>query len=114
MGALRDKSFLLAVLVVNTCKKLQSDKEYILSKQFLRSGTAIGALIRESEFAQSKPDFINKLHISLKEANESIYWIDLLKETNYINLEQHESLFKATQEMIKLIVASIKTAKNNK
>jgi len=113
MGALSEKSFLLAVLVVNTCKKLQTDKEYVLSKQLLRSGTAVGALIRESEFAQSKADFINKLHISLKEANETIYWIDLLKKTDYIDQNLYESVYNLVNENIKLLVASINTAKKS-
>lgn len=80
-NVLKDKSFLFSVEIVRLCKALQNDKEYILSKQLLRSGTAIGALIREAEFAQSKADFINKLSVSLKEANETVYWIELLLET---------------------------------
>lgn len=80
-NVLKDKSFLFSVEIVRLCKALQNDKEYILSKQLLRRGTAIGALIREAEFAQSKADFINKLSVSLKEANETVYWIELLLET---------------------------------
>jgi four helix bundle protein len=76
---LKDKSFLFALEVVKFTQYIVSEKrEFILSKQFLRSGTAVGALIREAEYAQSRPDFISKLHIALKEANETEYWIELL------------------------------------
>jgi len=75
---LKDKSFLFALEVVKFTQYIVSEKrEFILSKQFLRSGTAVGALIREAEYAQSRPDFISKLHIALKEANETEYWIEL-------------------------------------
>jgi four helix bundle protein len=72
------KSFEFALLIITVCKTLQEGKEYILSKQLLRSGTAIGALIKESEFAQSTPDYIHKFSIALKEANETLYWLELL------------------------------------
>ncbi len=79
------KSKKFAIRIINSFKYLQSEKkEFILSKQLLRSGTSIGALIKESEFAQSRKDFLNKLYISLKEANETQYWLELLFETNYI------------------------------
>ena len=87
-------------------------QEFILSKQILRSGTAIGALIRESEFAQSKADFINKLSISLKEANETDYWLNLLKDSDF-----DDSSFCSIEadygELIALLVSSIKTVKSN-
>ena len=77
---LKDKSYIFAIEIVKLSQLLVKDKkEFVLSKQLLRSGTAVGALIREAEFAQSKPDFIHKMSISLKEANETIYWLDLLK-----------------------------------
>ncbi len=107
---LKDKSYAYAVLIVKLSQRLVSDKkEYILSKQLLRSGTAIGALIREAEFAQSKKDFINKMSISLKEANESLYWLDLLKDTNYMDKELH---YKLNKELVAMLVSSIKTAKS--
>ncbi len=81
----KDKSFDFAVRIVNLSKYLTEQKrEYVLSKQILRSGTAIGALIRESEQAESKADFIHKLAIALKEANETDYWLDLLHKTEYL------------------------------
>jgi len=79
-----DKSLQFAIGVVNLYKLLVSrEKEYVMSKQLLRSGTAVGALIREAEHAESKPDFIHKMSISLKEANESLYWLVLLQKTDY-------------------------------
>ena len=88
-------------------------QEFILSKQILRSGTSIGASIRESEFAQSNADFINKLSISLKEANETDYWLNLLKDSDYIDSNAFNSMEIDCEELIALLVSSIKTAKNN-
>jgi four helix bundle protein len=109
---LREKSYRFAIRIVRLSQFLQNEmKEYILNKQVLRSGTAIGALIREAEYAQSNADFINKFSISLKEANETAYWLALLKETDYINSVLHESLFQDCDELISLLVATIKTLK---
>lgn len=86
---LRDKSYAFAIKIVKLCQSLVSEKkEFVLSKQVLRSGTSIGALIRESEFAASKADFINKLTGSLKEANETEYWLMLLHDTDYLGKEK--------------------------
>jgi len=112
---LRDKSYLFAIRIVELCKMLiNSKKEYILSKQILRSGTAIGALIREAEFGQSKADFTNKLSVALKEANETLYWISLLKDTHYIDAKLYASLEEDCKELIKMLVSSVKTSKANK
>jgi four helix bundle protein len=109
---LKDKSYAFAILIVKLSQLLVSEeKEYVLSKQLLRSGTGIGALIREAEFAQSKADFIHKMSISLKEANESLYWLDLLKDTNYIDKEQYEIHYKLNKELVAMLVSSIKTSK---
>jgi len=113
-NVLKDKSYAFAILIVKLSQRLISEKkEYVLSKQLLRSGTAIGALIREAEFAQSKPDFIHKMSISLKEANETLYWLDLLKDTDYLNNDKHQSYSKMNKELIAMLVSSIKTTKNN-
>lgn len=88
-------------------------KEFILSKQILRSGTAIGALVAESQYAQSKPDFISKLHISIKEASETKYWLSLLKDSLYINDKMYKSLNPELIELIKILTSSIKTSKEN-
>jgi four helix bundle protein len=98
--------------MINAYKFLSKEqKEYVLSKQMLRSGTAIGALIRESEYAQSRADFINKLSIALKEANETEYWIMLLNASEYITDKSFESIIKDCRELIKLLTSIINTAK---
>ncbi|NDW10084.1 four helix bundle protein [Dysgonomonas sp. 520] len=110
---LNTKSYAFAIRIVKLSQFLQKDKsEYVLSKQILRSGTAIGALIRESEFGQSKLDFIHKLSIALKEANETDYWISLLHDTEYIDKNQFTSMQVDCNELISLLVASIKTLKS--
>jgi four helix bundle protein len=113
-NVLKDKSYEFAIIIVRISEQLVAQKkEYILSKQLLRSGTAIGALIREAEFAQSKADFINKLSIALKEANETLYWLSLLKDTDYISGESFSTVSKNCKELISILVASIKTSKSN-
>jgi four helix bundle protein len=109
-SVLRDKSYLFAMKIIKLSQYLQSEKkEYVLSKQLLRSGTAIGALIREAEFGQSKADFINKLNISLKEANETGYWLSLLKDTDYIHETEYKTPADECFELIKMLVSSLKT-----
>jgi len=114
MGHLRQKSYDFAVRIVKLCRYLSTEhKEFVLSKQVLRSGTAIGALIREAEFGQSKLDFINKLSIALKEANETDYWLALLLDTDLIEQKMYQSMKIDIDSIISLLVASIKTAKQN-
>ena len=109
---LKDKSYLFAIEVVRLSQNLVGEKkEYVLSKQILRSGTSIGALIRESEFAASKADFINKLTVSLKEANETEYWLMLLYDTGYLSKENLDKLQSMCKELIAMLVSSIKTSK---
>ena len=84
-------------------------KEYVLSRQILRSGTAIGALIREAEYGISKPDFRNKMSIALKEANETEYWLSILKDTDYINEKTFDSMSSDCIELIKMLIATVKT-----
>lgn len=111
---LRDKSYSFAIRIVKLSQYLQNDKkEFVLSKQILRSGTAIGALVREAEYGQSKTDFIHKLSIALKEANETEYWINISRDTNYINEKLCKSLLQDCEELLKLLTTSIKTAKQN-
>ncbi len=110
---IKDKSFLFAVRIVNLYKYLVANKEFVLSKQLLRSGTAVGALVREAEHAESKKDFIHKMAIALKEANETEYWIELLKETNFLNKNEYKSIITEATELIKLLISIIKTTKNN-
>ena len=112
-----DKSFTFAVRVVKLYKYLCDEKkEYILSKQLLRSGTSIGANINEAQAGQSKADFISKMSISSKEARESKYWIDLLVKTEYLNInDQHtKSLVSDIEEIIKLLTSIVKSSQGNK
>jgi len=109
---IKRKSFSFAVRVVNLCKLLQAErKEFVMSKQLLRSGTSIGANIREALNAQSKPDFIHKLSISQKECDESLYWLELLKETNYINQLEFESISHDNIELLKILRSIIMASK---
>lgn len=107
-----DKAYKFAIRIVNLCKLLIDRKEYVLSKQLLRSGTAVGALMREAEHAQSKADFINKVNVALKEANETDYWIMLLKDTGYITESEYLSLSIDCKELIKLTASIVKTTKS--
>ena len=111
---LHAKSYAFALRIIKMVRHLKEEKhEYILSKQVLRSGTSIGALVRESEFAQSPADFINKLSVALKEANETDYWLNLLKDSQYIDEKSFESIENECGELIALLVSSIKTVRNN-
>ena len=111
-GALQTKSFAFAVRVVNLYRFLCTDKkEYVLSKQLLRSGTAIGALVREAEQAESKSNFVHKMAIALKEANETEYWILLLCETGYLNANEAESIINDNKELLKLLISTINSSK---
>ena len=110
---LQKKSYKFAIRVVKLSQFLTNEKkEYILSKQILRAGTSVGALVSESKFAQSRADFINKLMVALKEANETQYWINLLHDTKYITTDMHKSLYADIDELISLLVAITKTIKN--
>ena len=111
----REKSFAFALRVVNLAKYLEAEKrEFVLSKQVLRSGTAIGALVREAEHAESKADFTHKMNIALKEANETLYWLELLHEGEYIDKASFESIRSDSVELIKLLAAIVKTTKIRK
>ena len=112
-GALKNKSYSFAIRIVKLTQLLQENKEYVLSRQVLKSGTSVGALVREAEFAQSKLDFINKLSIALKEANETSYWLSLLNDTNYIDEKLFNSLQADCKELISILVAIVKTTKKN-
>ncbi len=112
---IKTKSFDFALRIINLYKYLSGEKkEFVLSKQLLRCGTSIGANLRESEHAESKNDFIHKLSISLKEANETEYWIELLHKSNFISEKEFLSLSKDVREILKLLISIIKTSKNNK
>lgn len=111
---IKQKSFAFALKIVKLFQFLTTEKkEYILSKQLLRSGTAIGALVREAEHAESTADFIHKLSIALKEANESDYWIDLLYQGSYLDETSFNSIKTDLLEILKLLVSIIKSSKQN-
>ena len=109
---LKIKSYEFAIRIVQLTKQLQDDqKEYVMSKQLLRSGTGIGALIREAEYGRSKADFSNKLTIALKEANETEYWLCLLRDTNFLPLNSFYKIHSLCDELIAMLVSSVKTSK---
>ena len=91
-----------------------SPKDYGMLNQVFRSGTAIGALVSEAVYAQSPADFVNKLSIALKECNETLYWLNILHDTEYVSKEQFDSMNTDCQELLALLIASIKTTKQNK
>lgn len=110
----KDKSFAFALRVVKLSQYLNQEKrEYVLTKQLLRSGTAIGALVRESEHAESRADFIHKLAIALKEANETQYWLELLHKADYIDKKGFDSINQDCVELLKLLISIIKSTKAN-
>jgi len=111
---LKEKSFEFALRVVKLSRYLMDSKnEYILSKQVLRAGTAVGALVCEAEFAQSKPDFVSKLSIALKEASETRYWMRLLHESNFLTETMFTSIQPDINDLIALLASSVKTAKQD-
>ena len=108
----RKKSFEFALKIVRLVRNIQRTKnEHVLTRQLLRSGTAIGALIREAEHAESRKDFIHKMNISLKEANETRYWLELCFETNYFEECRFKELYSDNTELIKLLVSIVKSSK---
>ena len=110
----KEKSFDFAIRIVKLYKYLMDEKkEFVLSKQILRSGTSIGANINEAQQGQSKKDFLMKMNIALKECTETKYWIELLSATDYINQEQKESIIKDCIEMEKMLTSIVKTTSNN-
>jgi len=111
---IKTKSFDFAVAIVSIYKQLTEErKEFVISKQLLRSGTSIGAMVRESEHAESKADFIHKLSIAQKEANEVLYWLELLNAKEFMTISKFQKTHSEAKEIIRLITAILKTAKRN-
>jgi len=111
---LKLKTYAFALKVINIYKQIVADhKDFVLSKQFLKAGTAPGALVHEAAYGQSKPDFISKMSIALKESNECNYWICLLRDSDYISVENSKDLLADNEEITRILTASIKTAKSN-
>jgi len=110
----KSKSFAFAVRIVKLYQFLiDSKKEFVLSKQLLRSGTSVGAMVREAEHAESKPDFTHKMAVAQKEINETLYWLELLAETDYLTKQQFESINADAEELIKLVTSILKSTKAN-
>lgn len=113
-NVVKEKSFDFAIRIVKLYKYLMEEKkEFVLSKQVLRSGTSIGANINEAQQAQSKKDFLMKMNIALKECTETKYWIDLLSATDYINQEQKDSIIYDCIELEKLLTSIVKTTSDS-
>jgi len=110
-SVLREKAMCFSVRMVKLANYLSDNKQKILANQIVRSGTSIGANLAESFYAASRPDFINKLQISIKEANETKYWLELLFKTECIDEKLYESLQTDLVEIIKLLTSSIRTLK---
>ncbi len=109
-----NKSFAFAIRIVKLNQYLtRSKKEYVLSKQLLRSGTSVGAMVREAQNAESKADFIHKLAIAQKECDESMYWIELMKEGDYLTQTQYGEIHQDAQELLKIIRSIILSTKEN-
>lgn len=111
---LKTKTFNFAVRIVNLHRYLCNyQKEFVLSKQLLRSGTSVGAMVREAEHAESKADFKHKLAIAQKEINESIYWIELLRATDFLTEKAFNSIHVDAVEIIKILTAILKTTQSS-
>ncbi len=110
---LKEKSYAFALKIILITKQMNESKEFVLAKQLLRSGTSIGALVEEANQAESKADFIHKLSIANKEANETHYWLRLLKDTNTLDVNRAVDLIESCRELEKLLTAILKTSKNN-
>lgn len=111
-GVLKSKSYSFALDSIKLYKDLCAKNEYIMSKQLLRSATSVGANIREAQNAQSLADFIHKLSISIKECNESQYWLELLKDSHYIDSKIYTPMYYKSQEIYKMLSSSLITSKS--
>ncbi len=108
------KAYAFALRIIKLFRVVsEKKKEYVLTKQVLRSGTAIGALVKEAEHAQSKADFLSKMNIALKEANETDYWLMLLKDSEYISKREYDSISTDCSEIISILVSIVKTTKTS-
>jgi four helix bundle protein len=112
---LKQKSYALALEIVRCCQKLTAERrDYVLSKQLLRSGTSVGANIVEANQAQSRADFIHKLSIALKESVETEYWLNLLRDSSYLSVDEANRLIRDCSEVGRMLTAAIKTAKDRR
>ena len=110
---IRDRSYKFALMIIQLYKDLHANKEYVLSRQLLRSGTSIGANVEEATAAQSKKDFISKMSIASKEARETRYWLRLLKDSNICSRINYIEAINESDELIKILTAIVKTSQKN-
>ena len=110
-NVVKDKSMAFAVRIVRLYKYLSEQHEFVMSKQVLRSGTSIGANVREAVYGQSKRDFVAKMSIALKEAAETEYWLELLHKTDYLQMEAYQSILADSQELCKLLTVIVRNSK---
>lgn len=112
-SVLMEESFNVAVEAVNIYKYLLAKNEYVISKQFLRSATSIGANIRKAKYSESKKDFIHKFRIALKECNETLYWLELIEYSEEFKIEEVNNISKKCNSILRMIVSSIQTCEKN-
>ena len=111
---IENRAYLFALRIVKAYKYLtRQQSEFVLSRQMLRSGTSIGAMMREAKYAQSRADFVGKVSIALKEANETLYWIELLYDSEYIDDKTFESIHNESDEITSILASIVKTTKEN-
>ncbi|MGN6296262.1 MAG: four helix bundle protein [Ginsengibacter sp.] len=114
MSILVHKSFSLAIEIVQLYKHLVDEKrEYVMSKQLLRSGTSVGAMIRESQNAESKMDFVHKLGVAQKECDETLYWLELIQASGYLDEQKFKACYQQASEVLKIVKSVIVTTKQN-
>jgi four helix bundle protein len=109
----KTKSFNFAIAVAQCCRSLIDQKEYVLSKQLLRSGTSIGANVREAMYSPTRRDFIYKLTVSLQECNETLFWLEILNTSRYLDASTFDSLHHDASELLKILSSITKTAREN-
>ncbi len=107
---IREKSFRFALVTIDLCKRLQSDREYVISKQLLRSGTSIGANVEEATAAESRKDFVHKMTLASKEARESMYWLRLLSESDLVPGLDVAAELASAHELVRMLTAIVKSA----
>jgi len=109
---LGEKSFAFALRIVRLHRHLQNEyREFVLSRQLLHSGTTIGVLVQEAKYAQSKPDLFHKFSIALKEVNQTKYWLELLRQSDYLDERSYQSIEPEIEELLRLLIAGTKTLK---
>ena len=114
VNVLKEKTFSFAIEIVKVYKYLAEEKrEFVMSKQLLRSGTSIGAMVRESQNAESKMDFVHKLAIAQKECDETLYWLELIHTSGYLDEEKFKICFQYATEILRILKSSILTTKQN-